>query len=60
MTGVNGIVTYASVVNDLDRMRETSVDFYGALRSLYRQKRAAEISNGQPSVNLPDFDVEMD
>ncbi len=59
-TGVNGVVTYAGVVSDLDRMRETSVDFYGALRSLYRQKRAAEISNGTTSVNLPNFDVEMD
>lgn len=60
LTGVNGVVTYANVVNDLDRMRETSVDFYGALRSLYRQKRAAEISNGNVGVNLPNFDVEMD
>ena len=60
LTGVTGMVAYADVVNDLDRIRETSVDFYGALRSLYRQKRAAEISNGEAGVTLPNFDVEMD
>ncbi len=60
LTGANGLVTYAGVVGDLDRMRETSVDFYGVLRSLYRQKRAADISNGQADVKLPNFDMEMD
>jgi phospholipid-binding lipoprotein MlaA len=44
-TGLNGVVTYAGIVDDLDNLRQTSVDFYGALRSLYRQRRAAEIQN---------------
>jgi phospholipid-binding lipoprotein MlaA len=44
-TGMNGLVTYAGIVDDLDNLRQTSVDFYGALRSLYRQRRAAEIRN---------------
>jgi phospholipid-binding lipoprotein MlaA len=43
--GMNGFVTYADIVEDMDNLRQTSVDFYGALRSLYRQRRSAEIRN---------------
>lgn len=59
-TGVSGVVTYADLVEDLDRVRETSVDFYGALRSLYRQQRQAEISNGKAVSTVPNFDLDMD
>lgn len=44
-SGVGGFVDYTEIVDDLDNLRETSVDFYGALRSLYRQRREAEIRN---------------
>ena len=44
-SGVSGFVEYAGIVDDLDNLRQTSVDFYGALRSLYRQRREAEIRN---------------
>jgi phospholipid-binding lipoprotein MlaA len=44
-SGVSGFATYADIVDDLENLRETSVDFYGALRSLYRQRREAEIRN---------------
>jgi phospholipid-binding lipoprotein MlaA len=44
-SGVSGFSTYAGIVDDLENLRETSVDFYGALRSLYRQRREAEILN---------------
>lgn len=44
-SGVNGFDEYAGIVDDLDNLRQTSVDFYGALRSLYRQRREAEIRN---------------
>ncbi len=43
--GASGFITYADIVDDMDNLRQTSVDFYGALRSLYRQRRAAEIRN---------------
>jgi len=36
--------------NDLER---NSLDFYSAVRSLYRQKRRDEIRNGAPSANKP-------
>jgi len=44
-SGTSGFVEYAGIVDDLDNLRQTSVDFYGALRSLYRQRREAEIRN---------------
>ena len=44
-SGVGGFTEYTGIVDDLDNLRETSVDFYGALRSLYRQRRAAQIRN---------------
>lgn len=44
-SGVSGFDEYAGIVDDLDNLRQTSVDFYGALRSLYRQRREAEIRN---------------
>ncbi len=37
---------YAAFVDQIDELRATSLDFYGALRSLYRQRRKAEIKNG--------------
>ena len=42
----------SGVVDELRQIKKTSVDYYAALRSLYRQKRKAEISNGQ-SLDLP-------
>ncbi|MAO55226.1 MAG: hypothetical protein CMM61_05985 [Rhodospirillaceae bacterium] len=49
---VDGFLEYADVVEELDQIRKTSVDYYAAIRSLYRQKRNAEISNGQ-NLDLP-------
>ena len=43
---VDGVSEYAEHVDDLDQMRKTSVDYYAVIRSLYRQKRKSEISNG--------------
>jgi len=55
LTAAKGLVTYAGIVEELDRLRETSIDFYGTLRSLYRQRREAEIKNrsegGPPSLD---------
>ncbi len=51
-SAAEGIVEYAGVVDELDQVRKTSVDYYAAIRSLYRQKRKAEISNGE-ELELP-------
>jgi phospholipid-binding lipoprotein MlaA len=37
---------YSSIVDELDQVKKTSVDYYAVIRSLYRQKRKAMISNG--------------
>ena len=50
--GMKGVDEYSNVRSDLDQIRKTSIDYYAAIRSLYRQKRAAEISNGR-DIKLP-------
>lgn len=59
---VGGVDTYSGVVDELDQIRKTSIDFYAALRSMYRQKRAAEIRNGAGDdlPPIPDIDYELD
>ena len=49
---VDGIDEFAGVVDELRQIKKTSVDYYAAIRSLYRQKRKAEINNGE-SLDLP-------
>lgn len=57
-----GFTEYAGLVNELDEIKKTSVDYYAALRSLYRQRRAAEIANGAPQSlpSIPDYDLNFD
>lgn len=50
--GVGAVDEYGGVVDELDQIKKTSVDFYAAVRSMYRQKRAAEIGNGS-EMDLP-------
>jgi phospholipid-binding lipoprotein MlaA len=49
---VKGVDEYSNVRSDLEQIKKTSIDYYAAIRSLYRQKRAAEISNGR-DIKLP-------
>jgi len=43
-------------IETLDEIEKTSLDFYASVRSLYRQSRNNEISNGATEVqDLPDF-----
>lgn len=43
-------------LENLDRLEETSVDYYASLRSLYRQRRNYEIRNGENTYeDLPDL-----
>jgi phospholipid-binding lipoprotein MlaA len=48
----SGIDEFSGVVDELRQIRKTSVDYYAAIRSLYRQKRNSEISNGS-GFDLP-------
>ncbi len=62
-TVVTGIDARSQTLDALDELERTSVDFYAAVRSLYRQRRADEIRNGEPGANIPapaiSFDEEM-
>ncbi len=46
LTGAEGLDEYAGIVDELNQVKKTSVDYYAAVRSLYRQKRKSEIRNG--------------
>ncbi len=48
----DGVDEFAGVVDELKQIKKTSVDYYAAIRSLYRQKRKSEISNGD-DIELP-------
>lgn len=50
--GLTAIDEYASIVDELNDVKKTSIDYYAAIRSLYRQKRKAEIANGE-ELDLP-------
>ena len=49
---IDGVDEFAGVVDELRQIQKTSVDYYAAIRSLYRQKRKSEISNGE-DIDLP-------
>ena len=52
LDGVSGLDEYAGIVEELNQVKKTSVDYYAAVRSLYRQKRKTEIHNGS-TLELP-------
>jgi len=45
------------VIDEFDELEKSSVDYYAAIRSLYRQRMNDLIRDGKPDLNnLPDFD----
>jgi phospholipid-binding lipoprotein MlaA len=52
-SAVEGIDKREGVLEVLDELERTSVDFYATVRSLYRQRRADEIRQGEPGANIP-------
>ena len=61
---VNGLDLRARNLDTLDEIERTSVDYYAALRSLYRQSRNNEIANGEIDPDklpdISDIDYEFD
>ncbi len=57
-SGIAGFTDFAAVRGELIALEKGSFDFYAAVRSLYRQRRAAEISNGESTdlPAIPDFE----
>ncbi len=53
---VSLIDSRARLLTALDEIERTSIDHYVAIRSVYRQSRESEITNGEADVDdLPDF-----
>ena len=52
-TGVRAVDLRARNLDALEDLEKSSLDFYAAIRSLYRQRRADEISNGETSAKMP-------
>ncbi len=50
--GLNALDKYSSVADELQQIKKTSIDYYAAIRSMYRQKRNSEINNGK-TMELP-------
>ncbi|MBM3580890.1 MAG: VacJ family lipoprotein [Alphaproteobacteria bacterium] len=51
--GATGIDVRARHMKELDDLERTSLDYYAAIRSLYRERRADEIRNGQKASDMP-------
>lgn len=59
-TLVSGVDEFSRVMGDLQKLKDTSVDYYAALRSISRQKRAAEIRNDPAGAGAPLPDLQYD
>jgi phospholipid-binding lipoprotein MlaA len=52
-TGGRAVDERAIHMEALDDLERTSLDYYAAIRSLYRQRRADQIQDGKASMNMP-------
>lgn len=51
--GVAGVDKREQYLDTLDEIEKSSLDYYAAMRSLYRQRRAADIKNGPTVDKVP-------
>ncbi|CCG41549.1 MlaA family lipoprotein [Magnetospirillum molischianum] len=51
-SGISGLDKRERLIDTLDDIKRTSLDYYASLRSLYRQHRTAEIANGRNQTRL--------
>lgn len=59
-TLTGGVDEFSGVMDDLAKLKQTSIDYYAALRSIARQKRKSEINNGAPAKGAPLPDLQYD
>lgn len=52
-TGLRAVDQRARHYDALQDLEESSLDYYAAIRSLYRQRRADEVDQGKGSANMP-------
>ena len=54
---MDNIDTRERTLETVEQLEETSLDYYAAVRNLYRQTRNFAIRDGEPEFeDLPDFD----
>ena len=58
--GVDAVNTRAGMLDTLDDLERTSLDYYAAIRSLYRQKRRDDILNGENEAPVPVPNISFD
>ncbi len=56
---VGGLDQRERNLETLDEIQRTSIDFYAAIRSLYRQRRQDMINNGVPATDVDPFFSDM-
>jgi len=57
--GLTALDEYSGVMDELEQVKKTSIDYYAAIRSMYRQKRKSEIENGNPDELPPIPDLKL-
>jgi len=57
--GLTALDEYSGVMDELEQVKKTSIDYYAAIRSMYRQKRKSEIENGNPDELPPIPDLKF-
>jgi phospholipid-binding lipoprotein MlaA len=57
---VDGVDKRAQVLDELDKIERSSIDFYAQIRSLSRQKRTEELYHGNPPMPKMDEDLYTD
>ncbi len=58
--GLNAVDDYSAIMDELDQIKKTSIDYYAAVRSMYRQKRNTLINNGVSNDLPPILDLTYD
>lgn len=58
--GARAVDIRAYYYDELEELEKSSLDYYAAIRSLYRQRRASEVSNGANAADLPAPGISLD
>ncbi len=54
---VSGVSTREKYMDYIDEIKESSLDFYATMRSLYRQKRTKDINNGKKKNQKINYEI---
>ena len=54
---VSGASTREKYMDYIDEIKNSSLDFYATMRSLYRQKRAKDIGNGKKKIQKINYEI---